>query len=187
MAKISIQNFQNIIKSLPLLNEEIGRIIGSSVNATAKFLKDEATKQISSNTGLDAERVEKGITIIKASESRTGNTGQETATVSASGKRLMLINYDPAMSFIASRGTVSADISMLRSIQVIKQNTFANPSRPRLALKRKTEQAYPLSATTGPSIGHHFDRITPSLIKIGEEDLSKRFSTRIRNAMKRIS
>ncbi len=178
MAKVSIKNFRQKINNLNLLNEEIRRISKSAVKATAKALKDMAIDDISSGTGLEEDRIEKQISI---------TTTDEIASVIFSRSRIPLLRYSPTMSFKGSRGTVSADISMLRGIQPIGNRVFANPKRPKVPFRRqKDKEAYPISLATGPSVAHHSRRILIDLIRSGEEDLMKRFSTRLENAIKRL-
>ena len=179
MAKISIKNFQRKINNLNLLNEEIRRISKSAVNATAKALKSLAVNEITSNTGLVAEKIEKQITT---------ETNDEVATVIFSRSRIPLLRYSPTVSFRGSRGTVSADISMLRGVQIVGNRVFANPKKPKVPFKRKEDKkALPISLATGPSVAHHSRRILIDLIWSGEEDLMKRFTSRLENAIKRLN
>ncbi|MEI2780945.1 MAG: hypothetical protein V9H25_06640 [Candidatus Competibacter sp.] len=177
MAKVSIRNFQRKINNLNLLNEEIRRISKSAVKATAQALKEMAIDDITSATGLEENRIYKLITT---------TTSDEIASVIFSRYRIPLVRYTPTISFRGSRGTVSADISMLRGTQVIGNRVFANPKFPKVPFKRKGDTAKPFSLATGPSVAHHARRIKIDLIRAGEEDLLKRFSKRLENAIKRL-
>lgn len=93
----------------------------------------------------------------------------------ASTKRPPLTDYAFSVSFKGSRGTVSSDISMLRNVQVIQNNTFVNPKNRMKIMRRKGVKAYPVTLPTGPSVSHQFDRITNDLVKEGNEFLVKSF------------
>lgn len=183
MARIAIKNYSKIINSIPLLNEEIGRITSSAVNATAKFISEIAVNKITEGTGLSQESVEKRIRIEKASESKQGKTGVETASVIPSKARVPIISYTPSYIGAGHQTGVQADISLTKPIYTVPRG-FTHDKR-RL-WQRKGEKAYPISIQFGPSVAHHFNNITDELIKAGEEDLAKRFQTRIENALKRL-
>lgn len=99
--------------------------------------------------------------------------------VLASTKRPPLTDYDFTVAFKGTQGTVSADISMLRNIQVIQNNTFVNPKNRKKIMRRKGPKAYPVSIPTGPSVSHQFDRITSDLVKEGNEFLIKSFEEKL--------
>lgn len=100
--------------------------------------------------------------------------------VLASTKRPPLTDYDFTVAFKGTQGTVSADISMLRNIQVIQNNTFVNPKNRKKILRRKGPKAYPVSRPTGPSITHHWTRIGDEAAKQANDELLKLFINRLR-------
>ena len=101
------------------------------------------------------------------------------AKVNANKARVPLTQYSPKITFNGTRGTVHADVSMLRQRQVISNKTFANPKNPTKIMRRRGKKAYPVFSPTGPSVVHHWTRIKDETIKIANELLVKNFTEKL--------
>lgn len=166
---ITIKNLKQLLEEFPLATKKIDTALRSTVNATATQVRNQAIKSITAETGLAPKKVRDGIEIVRAKVSGAGIE----ARVIPSEKRLTLTNYSPRMSFVGTRGTVSADISVLRGQQVITNRVFANPKRAKTPFRRKGEKSLPITVPTGPSINHHLSRIIDILEETARETIQE--------------
>lgn len=165
---ITIKNLKQTLENFPLMQNRINAALRETVNATATRIRTVAIKRIQDETGLDKDLVSDKIEINRAKASKDNLE----AIVEASNKRITLSHYDPIASFrsfIITRGTVNADISMLRSRQIIEDRKFINIKHSKIPFQREGSAAFPISVPTGPSVGHHMSRITDDLIEKGNE------------------
>ena len=176
---IAIRNLKQILEQFPLLQKKIDTALRATVNATATQVRNQAIKSITTETGLAPKKVRDGIEIDRA---KTSGTTIE-ARVIPSVQRITLTHYAPSMTFAGTRGTVRADISVLRGQQVLQNRIFANPKRAKIPFKRKGEKSLPITVPTGPSIAHHLSRIIDILEESARETINE---TLVKNLYKQL-
>jgi hypothetical protein len=171
---IKVEGIDKILEYIPALQKEIDRALRNAVNATATLAKKEAISRIVGNIGMAKKDVSSRIIATPSTQTDL------TAKVSASTRRLPLRYYNPSVTYSGTRGTVTADVSMIRGEQVITGGVFVNPkSGLKKIFRRVGKKAYPIMNATGPSMSHQFERIKPELIALSNENLLTLFETKL--------
>lgn len=176
---VNFKGFEEIDGYFLATATELRKASRNALSATATFARKQAVNEIVSNTPLEKDLVTNFFTIKRPKQSDT------YSEVTASKKRIPIKEYQPTILYDKTRGTVTADISVLRDKQVLGNRVFANPINEKIR-RRTTPKRFPISNVTGPSINHHFGRvlsnIIPSiddfLLKSFEEKLTKQFNKR---------
>lgn len=131
-----------------------------------------AISRIGAETGL-------GKNYVKEKTRVKGTTQTEmTAEVLATKTRPSIEQYNPSVLYQGYRGSVYADISMLRGKELIKHRTFSNPSSGKI-WRRKGPKTYPISHPSAPSVAHHYSRISDDVKRQANADLVRLFKEKL--------
>lgn len=154
---------KSVIDNFKVTRQELKRGLRNSVNQVISNARKIAVKRISEETGLAAKTVRNNL--------RQESAKQESfnAKLYATTTRKTISAYKPSLSFKGSRGTISADISMLRQKQEIGNRAFATKSKK--LFRRLGNTAYPIVIATGPSVEHQYSRIAQEIIEEINRDL----------------
>jgi len=169
---IKFEGFENVDGYFLATAKELKNAKRNAVSTTATFARKQAVNEIISNTPLDKDFVKDLFSI------RRPKQNEDFSEVTASKKRIPIKEYQPDISYNKTRGTVTADISVLRDKQVLGNRVFANPVNDKIR-RRTTPKRLPISNVTGPSINHHFGRVLPNLIPTIDEFLLKSFEEKL--------
>ena len=144
----------------------------NAVNATASNARKLAIGRIGSETGL-------GKDFVRAKTRVKGTTQTEmTAEVLATKTRPSIEQYNPSVLYQGTRGSVYADVSMMRGKELIAFRTFSNPVSGKI-WRRKGAKAYPISRPSSPSVAHHWNRISAEIKDKANSELVRLFKEKL--------
>lgn len=169
---ILLDGIDKVLEYIPATQAEIKRALRNAVNATASNARKMAIDKIGSQTGLGKELVKE--------KTRVKGTTQDSmvAEVHATKTRISLEQYKPTIIFRGTRGSVYIDYSMLRGQELIAHRTFSNPAKGKIR-RRKGAKAYPIYSPSGPSVSHHWDRISEEIKNKANENLVRLFTEKL--------
>ena len=157
---------------IPATQREIKNALRKAINAAASSARKMAIDEIGTQTGLGRSFVRDKIRL-----NRTSQTSM-TAEVLATKTRVSLEHYNPNIVYRGTRGSIYIDFSMLRGQELIGHRTFSNPSKGTIK-RRKGSKAYPIYSPRGPSVSHHWDRISDSIKQKANADLVNLFTAKL--------
>lgn len=169
---VKFEGFESVEDYFLATAKELQNAIRNAVSASATFARKQAVNEIVANTPLDKDLVKDSFSI------RRPKQNEDYSEVTASKKRIKIENYKPDISYNKTKGTVSADISVLRDKQTLTGRVFSNPVNDKIR-RRTTPKRFPISNVTGPSINHHFGRVLPDLIPTIDDFLMKSFEEKL--------
>lgn len=175
---VKFQGFETVQNYFSATEKELKNAKRNAVSSTATFARKQAVEIIISKTPLDKDFVKDSFIIKRPKQN------EFFSEVIASKKRIPIKSYQPDISYNKTRGTVFADISVIRDKQTLSGRVFANPVNDKIR-RRTTPKRLPISNVTGPSVNHHFGRIISELISPIDDFLFKSFEKKLEKQFKK--